>query len=173
MRAAQSSAAVLGLLLLGCAGGGAGAATPSASHALLGAPAPQFELREVGGGTEQSLAAHAGKVVLVDFWATWCQPCKESFPAYQRLAQGLGGELVVLAISQDDDDGGIPAFVSDTGATFPVLWDESKSVAKSYDPPTMPSAFLIDKSGIVRFVHAGYRAGDEAKLEEEARSLLR
>jgi cytochrome c biogenesis protein CcmG, thiol:disulfide interchange protein DsbE len=63
--------------------------------------------------------------------------------------------------------------VSDTGVKFPIVWDDGKSVAKAYDPPTMPTAFVIDKSGIVRFVHVGYRAGDEAVLEEEARSLLR
>lgn len=172
MSAARPAAAVLGLLLLGCAGGGGGASSPASSHALIGAPAPDFELPAVGGG-EQSLAAHSGKIVVVDFWATWCEPCKESFPAYQRLVQTMGGKVVVLAISQDDDDDGIAAFVADTGAQFPVLWDESKSVAKSYDPPTMPTAFVIDESKIVRFVHAGYRAGDEAKLEEQVRSLLR
>ncbi|HXK19279.1 MAG TPA: TlpA family protein disulfide reductase, partial [Polyangiaceae bacterium] len=62
--------------------------------------------------------------------------------------------------------------LSETGAKFPVVWDDGKAVAKAYDPPTMSIAFVIDKSGIVRFVHVGYRAGDEATLEEEARSLL-
>lgn len=162
--------AVLG----GCAGGGGGLASPSgASHALIGAPAPEFELKEVAGGGEQSLAAHSGKVVIVDFWATWCEPCKQSFPAYQKLVEQMNGELVVVGVSQDDDDQGIAAFRSETGAKFPVVWDEGKGVAKSYDPPSMPTAFIVDKSGIVRFVHVGYRPGDEATLEEEVRSLAR
>jgi thiol-disulfide isomerase/thioredoxin len=161
-------------LLAGCGGGGGpGASSASASHPLLGAPAPEFELHEVNGGGRQSLAAHAGKVVIVDFWATWCVPCKKSFPAYQKLVQQMNGELVVLAISQDDDAKGIPAFLSETGAKFPVVWDDAKLVAKSYDPPTMPTAYVIDKSGIIRFVHTGYHAGDEATLEEEVRSLAR
>ena len=155
------------------AGGGGGQSAAGASHPLVGAPAPAFELREVGGGGEQSLAAHAGKVVVVDFWATWCEPCKQSFPAYQKLASKMNGDLVVVGISQDDDDKGIPAFVSETGAKFPIVWDDGKAVAKAYDPPTMPTAFVIDKSGIIRFVHVGYHPGDEATLEEEARSLLR
>jgi thiol-disulfide isomerase/thioredoxin len=162
------------LSLAGCAaGGGSGASSAGASHALVGAPAPAFSLREVSGGREQSLSAHAGKVVVVDFWATWCQPCKQSFPAYQKLVQQLNGELVVVAISQDDDDKDIPAFVAETGAKFPVVWDDGKAVARGYDPPTMPTAYVVDKSGIVRFVHVGYHAGDEAKLEEEVRSLSR
>jgi peroxiredoxin len=164
----------LALSTSGCAAGGAaGSSATSASHPLVGAPAPEFELPALGGGGAQSLAAHAGKVVVVDFWATWCQPCKQSFPAYQKLVQRLNGELVVVAISQDDDTKGIAAFVAETGATFPIVWDDGKAVAKRYDPPTMPSAFVVDKAGIIRFVHVGYRAGDEAALEDEVRSLLR
>jgi len=162
------------LMALGCAGkGGPGAAPTSAAHPLVGAPAPAFELADVSGGGDQSLDAYAGKVLIVDFWATWCQPCKQSFPAYQKLVTELGGDLVVLGVSQDDDAKGIPAFLSETGAKFPVVWDDGKALAKAYDPPSMPTAFVIDKSGIVRFVHVGYHAGDEATLEEEARSLLR
>jgi peroxiredoxin len=160
--------------LTGCPGAGGGANSGSAaSHPLVGAPAPGFELRELVGGGDQSLEAYAGKVVIVDFWATWCEPCKQSFPAYQKLVSQMGGDLVVLGISQDDDAKGIPAFLSETGAKFPVVWDDGKAVAKSYDPPTMPTAYVIDKSGIVRFVHVGYRAGDEATLEDEVRSLMR
>jgi len=162
------------VLLGACAGGmgGGGASSSGSSHALVGAPAPAFELPEVPGGHEQSLAAYPGKVVIVDFWATWCEPCKQSFPAYQKLVTRLGGDVAVVGISQDDDAKGIPAFLSETGAKFPVVWDDGKAVAKAYDPPSMPTAFVVDKSGIVRFVHVGYRAGDEQTLEEEARSLL-
>ena len=162
------------LLLVGCAGAGLGASSPaSSSHPLIGAPAPPFELEEVTGGGAQSPAAHAGKVVIIDFWATWCEPCKQSFAAYQRLVEQMDGQLVVVGVSQDDDAQGIASFRSETGAKFALVWDEGKDVAKSYDPPSMPTAFIVDKSGIVRFVHVGYRPGDEATLEEEVRSLLR
>jgi peroxiredoxin len=157
----------------GCAGAAGGAGSAGTSHPLLGAPAPAFELGEVSGRGQQSLRAHAGKVVIVDFWATWCEPCKQSFPAYQKLLGELGPQLVVVGVSQDDDPKGIAAFLAETGAKFPIVWDDGKAVAKAYDPPTMPTAFVIDKNGIVRFVHVGYRPGDEAALEEEARSLLR
>ncbi len=170
---------VLGVLALaslgGCAGGagGSGASPSGASHPLVGAPAPGFQLRDVSGAGDQTLEAYAGKVLVVDFWATWCEPCRQSFPAYQKLVSAMGGDLVIVGISQDDDAKGIPAFLSETGAKFPVAWDDAKAAAKAYDPPTMPTAFVVDKSGIIRFVHVGYRAGDEATLEEEVRSLLR
>lgn len=165
---------LLALSLSACGGAGSPVASAeSTSHPLLGAPAPAFELASASGGPAQSLAAHAGKVVIVDFWATWCEPCRLSFPKYQKLTTELGADLVVIGISQDDDAKGIPAFVAETGAKFPVVWDDGKVVAKAYDPPTMPTAYVVDKNGIVRFVHAGFRAGDEATLEEEARSLLR
>ena len=175
MRAALGLAlTALALSASACAGaGGGGASASGASHPLLGGPAPAFELPEVSGGGKQSLSAHGGKVVIVDFWATWCEPCRQSFPAYQKLLGELGPGVVVVGVSQDDDAKGIPAFVSDTGVKFPIVWDDGKSVAKAYDPPTMPTAFVIDKSGIVRFVHVGYRAGDEDALAEEARSLLK
>ena len=166
----------VGTVALGaCAGGagGPGASSAGSSHQLVGAPAPAFELRDVAGAGDQTLEAYAGKVLIVDFWATWCEPCKQSFPAYQKLQAELGGDLVIVGISQDDDAKGIPAFLSETGAKFPVVWDDGKSVAKAYSPPTMPTAFVIDRSGIVRFVHVGYRAGDEATLEQEVRSLMR
>lgn len=166
--------AVLSLasLLAGCAGSGLGSHSSATSHALVGAAAPAFELSEVGGSGAQSLASHAGQVVVVDFWATWCEPCRQSFPAYQKLSKKVSG-LVIIGISQDDDAKGIPAFRTETGATFPIVWDDGKGVAKAYDPPTMPTAFVIDKSGIVRYVHVGYRPGDEATLEDEVRTLLR
>jgi peroxiredoxin len=166
---------LLGFLpwLVGCAAGGASPSSAAGdAHPLLGAPAPSFELRDVTSGKAESLGAHAGKVVLVDFWATWCAPCKQSFPAYQKLANRFKGDLVVLAVSQDDDASAIPAFLSETGVKFSALWDDGKSVAKAYDPPSMPSAFVIDKSGIVRFIHVGYRPGDERTLEERVISLL-
>jgi peroxiredoxin len=168
-------AALQSLLLASCAGGagGPGGSPSGASHPLVGAPAPAFELRDVAGSGLQSPASHAGKVVIVDFWATWCVPCKQSFSAYQKLVEKLGGELVVVGVSQDEDDQGIAAFRSETGATFPLVWDDGKAVARSYDPPSMPTAYVIDRNGIVRFVHVGYRTGDEAALEEEVRSLLR
>lgn len=166
---------MLALSMLACDPAG----TPSASsatdteHPLLGAAAPAFELQTAGGKQKVSLSQHAGKVVVVDFWATWCAPCKESFPAYQRLAHRFGSKLAVIGVSVDEDPAGILKFAKETGATFPLAWDEGQITSKSYQPPTMPTSFVVDQSGIVRFVHSGYHAGDERALEAEIDSLLK
>lgn len=171
---AASAAFALGLLACDPSGTPAGSNSAAGTeHPLLGAPAPGFELGTPDGKQKISLSDHAGKVVVVDFWATWCAPCKESFPAYQRLAQKFGSKLTVIGVSVDDDPAGIPKFAKETGATFPVVWDDGQITSKGYQPPTMPTSFVVDQSGIVRFVHSGFHAGDERALESEIGSLLK
>jgi peroxiredoxin len=172
----HAAGAAFALSLLAC-GPGSGTAGPNsaadAEHPLLGAAAPAFELEAPGGQQKVNLAEYAGKVVVVDFWATWCQPCKESFPAYQRLAQKFGSKLSVIGVSVDEDPAGIPKFAKETGAKFPLAWDDGQITSKSYQPPTMPTSFVVDQTGIVRFVHSGFRAGDERAIESEIESLLK
>jgi cytochrome c biogenesis protein CcmG/thiol:disulfide interchange protein DsbE len=169
------TALLLATSVAGCAGGGAGAggaAHAVSEHPLLGSAAPALEVPTPDGKKKLSLSDYAGKVVIVDFWATWCQPCRESFPAYQSLVDEFGGKVVVLAVSVDEAPTDIAAFAKSTGAKFPVAWDEGQSAAGSYQPPKMPSSFIVDKHGIVRFVHGGFSPGDERELRNELRSLL-
>jgi thiol-disulfide isomerase/thioredoxin len=143
-----------------------GAAPKSEEHALLGAPAPDFDLPRIGsadGASRVSLSDSRGNVTVVDFWATWCAPCRQSFPAYEQLVKGRP-DVAFVAVSVDDDPSAIPAFIEETRVTFPVAWDEGQGVSQRYAPPTMPTSYVIDKNGIVRFVHTGFRAGDEAEL---------
>jgi peroxiredoxin len=159
----------------GCEKGGGSAGAASASgeeHSLVGSPAPDFDLKPENGKTPASLSAAKGKVVVVDFWATWCAPCKASFPKWQALSKKLGSDVVVIGISEDDEKDGIAAFAKETGATFPLGWDSDKSVASAYKPGTMPTTFLVDRNGLVRFVHSGFRAGDEDAIEQKIKSLL-
>lgn len=160
-----------GLLLLSLVacekGGGAGGAESPAGdeHPLLGVAAPEFELSAQHGKKLVRMPAGGdGKVKLVDFWATWCEPCKESFPVYQALAERYGGALEIIGISEDDAPDGIKAFAKETGVRFPLAWDEGQAVSEQYKPPTMPTSYVIDKSGIVRLVHAGFHSGDEAQI---------
>ena len=171
---AASAAFMLCLFACGPNTGASGAhSAADAEHPLLGAAAPAFELEAPSGKQKVSLGASAGKVIVVDFWATWCAPCKESFPVYQRLAQKFGSKLSVIGISVDEDPAGIPKFAKETGATFPLAWDDGQITSKSYQPPTMPTCFVVDQSGIVRFVHSGFHSGEERVLEAEIASLLK
>jgi cytochrome c biogenesis protein CcmG/thiol:disulfide interchange protein DsbE len=138
-------------------------------------PAPDFTAKVWLNSQPLRLSRLRGKVVLVDFWGTFCEPCKQSFPKLQDLHTKYGSSgLRIVGISEDDADskGEIPGFASALGAKFTLGWDEDKSIARSYKPPTMPSSFLIDKKGVVRYVHAGYHDGDELHVDKEIKELL-
>ncbi|MDP8998793.1 MAG: TlpA family protein disulfide reductase [Myxococcota bacterium] len=151
-----------------------GASSPAdARHPLLGNKAPNFSRKAVTGQGTVSSRSLAGKVAIVDFWATWCEPCKKSFPKLEALnAKYKNDGLQVIGISEDDDKEGIPLFASDLGAEFPLIWDQNKAIAAKWQPKSMPSTFVVDRKGTVRFVHLGYHSGEEAEIEREVKSLL-
>jgi cytochrome c biogenesis protein CcmG/thiol:disulfide interchange protein DsbE len=171
-RACALAGFAVALAGLGGCGGAMGAAKGPESSERIGAPAPDFSLAPAEGGAPVGPAAFAGKVLIVDFWATWCKPCRQSFPVYQHLVEEFGGKLAVLAVSVDDSPDGIGQFRRDTGVKFPIVWDQGQAVAESYKPGTMPTSFVVDKSGLVHSIHEGFRSGDEQALEQEIRSLL-
>lgn len=172
------AAIVLAAAACGCAGGGgtgAGeASSPGAGkHELLNNPAPDFSGNSVNGTGKVSLAAAKGKVVLVDFWATWCEPCKKSFPKLEELrVKHAASGFEIIAVSEDDEESGVKEFGTNYGAKFPIMWDKDKSIANKWHPPNMPSSFIVDKKGVVRFVHLGYHDGEEKEIEAEVKSLL-
>lgn len=166
----------LAVLVTACGGGGgAGAVTPGAAgkHELLNNPAPLFTTESVNGKGKIDLAQWKGKVVLVDFWATWCEPCKKSFPKLEELrVKYEAAGFSIVAISEDDEGNGISSFGTTHGSKFPLVWDKDKSIAGKWKPPTMPSSFVVDKKGVVRFAHFGYHEGEEKEIETELKSLL-
>ena len=129
----------------------------------------------VGSEGAISLKDLRGQVVLLDFWGTFCEPCKKSFPKLEELRRKYASRgLRVIGISEDEDEDKdkIPAFGETYGAKFALAWDGDKAIAKRYKPETMPSSFLIDKDGVVRFAHVGFHDGEELEVENEIRGLL-
>ncbi len=109
----------------------------------------------------------------MDFWATWCEPCKKSFPKLQDLyVKFKTSGMDLIAVSEDDENSGLTDFGTTYGAKFPLVWDNGKAIAGKWQPKSMPSTFIVDKKGIVRFVHLGYHDGEEAEIEKEVKSLL-
>jgi cytochrome c biogenesis protein CcmG/thiol:disulfide interchange protein DsbE len=144
----------------------------SAAALDRGSRAPEIGLIDMR-GNRVSLASLKGKVVLIDFWASWCKPCKEEMPVLERLHKKYGDKgLVVVGVSVDKDLAKAKEFVARNGVSFPIVHDAEHAVASRYAPAKMPSSFLVDKTGVIRFVHEGFQAGDAAALTSEVESLL-
>lgn len=136
-----------------------------------GARAPAIQGEALSGSFDMRQAR--GKVVVVDFWASWCEPCGEAMPALDRLYERYKDNgLVVVGVNVDQNVGNARRFLRRTRVSFPQVHDASHSLADRYSPPTMPSTYVIDRQGVVRHVHAGYRAGDARQLERMIRDLL-
>ncbi len=163
------------LALLAATLGGAflvGAVALPALALDAGSRAPEIGLPDLDGNM-QRMADLRGKVVLVDFWASWCAPCREEMPVLERLYRAHRSEgLVILGISQDRTAENMRSFVARTPVSFPLVFDAGHRIAGRYHPPRMPSSYLIDRRGVVRYVHAGFRASDASRIEHEVEALL-
>ena len=123
--------------------------------------------------TVLDLAAHRGKVIYVDFWASWCGPCRKSFPWMQAMQRELGGRgLVVLTVNVDAERADAERFLAEYGGTLPVVFDTKGQLAELYKLQAMPSSFLIDRQGKIRFRHRGFREADPANYAAEIHQLL-
>ncbi len=124
-----------------------------------GAPAPNFSLPDRSGRTF-SLSDFRGRPLLVDFWATWCGPCRETMPEVQRLYRKYGSQLQVVGINIEGKSQDVLSYLDEGGYTFPVLFDSGNwdsVVALSYGVSSIPRTFLIDRNG--RVLYAGHPQG--------------
>ena len=137
------------------------------------AAAPDFTLRTMN-GPNLRLAEQRGRVVMVNFWATWCGPCRQEMPHLNRLYEKYRASgFVLLGVNVDDDTRNAAELATKLGLKFPVLLDTDKGVSKLYDLSTMPSTVLIDRDGKVRYVHRGYLTGYEDTYDKQIRELLK
>jgi len=142
--------------------------------ATVSGPAPNFTLQSNAGG-QVSLASLKGKVVMVNFWATWCVPCRQEMPHLEALYEkynGLGFELLAVNVEKNNAEGA-RKWLQETPVTFPVLFDPENQVTKLYKVQTMPSTVIIGRDGTMRFMHNGYKPGYENDYQTQVRALLR
>jgi peroxiredoxin len=138
-----------------------------------GDTAPSFSLPALDGKTKVSLASHRGKVVWLDFWASWCPPCLSSLPELEKLRQQLpADQFQIVAVNLDEDQKKALRFLERHPVGYPSGSDPKGSLPDKYGLKTMPTSYLIDRNGVVRVVHEGYRDGDMKKIKSEVRKWV-
>lgn len=153
---------------------GALCAAPALSADAIGQPAPAFSLPLRGGDASLALEQLHGQVVMVNFWASWCGPCREEFPLLDQMYKkykGLG--FTMLGVNVEPESKDAEGFLAKTPVTFPIVFDRSSTASKLYHVEGMPSTALIDRNGVLRWVHRGYKGGDENEYLDQVRNLLK
>jgi thiol-disulfide isomerase/thioredoxin len=139
----------------------------------VGQPAPQFTLPTLKQDQPTALKQYAGKVVYLDFWASWCAPCRTSFPLLNKLHEKLKAKgFEVVAINLDEDKANAEKFLKEFPVGFSVLRDAKGEWADQFVVESMPTSFIIDKNGVVQNIHHGFTSDDIKELEEKITKLL-
>lgn len=141
--------------------------------APLNQPAPDFTLKSLS-GKNLKLSEQAGNVVMLNFWASWCGPCRKEMPLLNELHnkyEPLG--FVILGVNVEQELKLAKAFLKETPVDFPILFDSGNQVSQAYEVIAMPTTVLIDRAGKVRYLHKGYKAGDENKYRKMVKKLVR
>ncbi len=162
-------------LLAGCWGAPSGGdeAKAGASAGAAAAAAPEFELPSVD-GKPFKLASLRGKVVLMDFWATWCGPCKDSAPKFQQFFERYRDKgFSVVGVNLDEEPGEVPRFMARHRVSYNVVLDPDNAVSRLYRVRGIPSLFLLDKQGRVRKHWVGWDESLQPELESDIQELLK
>ena len=138
----------------------------------LGDPAPAFSAPGLSGGTV-SLSAYRGKVVYLDFWASWCGPCAQSLPALEALRKEFApADFQIVAVNLDRNPAVAAKFLKQRPVGYPSAIDPKGSLPTAFGVEAMPTSFLIDRAGVVRHVHRGFRESDVDPLRREIQKLV-
>ena len=135
--------------------------------------APDFTLNSHSGNNLR-LSEFRGEVVMINFWASWCGPCRQEMPLLEELyTQYNPMGFTILGVNVEEDSGKAKQLLKDIPVSFPVLFDTQSKVSKLYDVVAMPSTILVDRDGNVRYLHHGYKPGYEEAYQEQVRALIR
>ena len=150
--------------------------TPSAQATAVGEKAPIFELSGTD-GKSAVVNGVGGSVTVVNFWASWCGPCAIEFPSLNRLAADYKGKNVnIVATSVDTNRGAADHFLTNQaktgGLALTVLFDPESKALDSYGARAMPTSYIVDRRGVVRFIHVGFREDDPERWRKEIDQLL-
>lgn len=147
--------------------------TTPVTAGVMSGEAPDFTLKSHSGQNIR-LSEYRGEVVLINFWASWCGPCRQEMPLLDELHNqynALG--FTVLGVNVEQDPYQARKLLKDMPVSFPVLFDDRSVVSKQYDVIAMPSTVLVDRNGNMRYLHKGYKPGLEEVYLEQVRELIR
>jgi thiol-disulfide isomerase/thioredoxin len=148
-------------------------AVPASNAASGSGPAPQFTLGSRA-GSKISLAQYKGQVVMLNFWASWCGPCRQEMPLLENIYKKYNKMgFTLIGVNVEPDSTAAEGFLKQTPVSFPVIYDKDSTVSKAYDVSGMPSTVIIDRKGNIRVLHRGYKPGDENEYLDSIRSLVR
>ena len=134
--------------------------------------APDFTLKSLE-GTNLRLDEYRGQVVLLNFWASWCGPCRQELPLLDRInARYQDAGFAVIGVNVEGQMGPASEMAKKAGISFPTLVDENQRVSEMYELEAMPTSVVLDRDGVVKYVHRGYKPGDEAKYVEVVKKLI-
>jgi peroxiredoxin len=147
---------------------------PVLSHAVaVSDEAPDFTLKTLDGNNAR-LKEYRGQVVLINFWASWCGPCRQEMPLLEKIDKRYrDAGFTVLGVNVEGKAGPAKEVATKAGVTFPVLVDDGQKVSQMYALESMPSSVVVDRDGVIRYVHRGYKPGDEAKYLEVVKQLIK
>lgn len=145
----------------------------SGAYELLGQPAPDFTLESSKGGYVR-LADQRGKVVMLNFWASWCGPCRMEMPLIDSMYKRYDpAGFILYGVNVEEDNTDAKRLLQDLGVTFPALFDTQNQASTLYKIDAIPTTVMIDRNGNIRFVNRSYKAGDENKYRDQIRELIR
>jgi peroxiredoxin len=145
----------------------------TAFAADAGGPAPSFTLAALT-GQQAALSQYKGQVVMVNFWATWCGPCQQEMPLLDQMYKKYKpAGFTLIGVNVDKEGPAVKDLMARKPVSFPVLLDPANQVSKAYHVDEMPSSVLIDRKGEIRYIHRGYRPGDENEYQDRIRQLIR
>lgn len=145
----------------------------SVSAISVGDTVPSFKARTIDGSKSVAVEDYRGKVILIDFWASWCPPCLKSLPKYNDLRREIGtDDFEIVAVNVDENTEDAKKFLAKHPVSYPIAKDPKGILPGVFGVKAMPTSYLVDKNGVVKYVHAAFKEGDIEKLRVEIEKLI-